>query len=150
MAGSEATRISLEPGAKLITIYSGDLAEKSNYQDLGRYAEVDLAIAADAEATLPYLIEACRKLITSDRKRAFAERGAKYAEAAKRTREQALEQARGPAHTRDTVCKSAVWGFDSNFSRNVFSASLRDQPVAPRARLFRHRPPSTQVLGTAG
>ncbi len=33
---------------------------KSNYQDFGRYAEVDLAIAADAEATLPALIEAAR------------------------------------------------------------------------------------------
>jgi thiamine pyrophosphate-dependent acetolactate synthase large subunit-like protein len=87
------TRSIIKPGTKLITIYSGDLSEKSNYQDIGRYAEVDLAIAADAEATLPYLIEACRKLISADRKRAFAERGAKYAEAAKRAREQALEQA---------------------------------------------------------
>ena len=82
-----------KPGAKLITIYSGDLGEKSNYQDLGRYAEVDVAIAADAEATLPSLIEACKRLITADRKRAFADRGAKLAEAAKRTKEQAIEQA---------------------------------------------------------
>lgn len=82
-----------KPGAKLITIYSGDLAEKSNYQDLGRYVEADLAIAADAEATLPYLIEACRKLITADRRRVYSERGAKYAAAAKRAREQSVEQA---------------------------------------------------------
>jgi thiamine pyrophosphate-dependent acetolactate synthase large subunit-like protein len=87
------SRSIIKPGAKLITIYSGDLAEKSNYQDLGRYSEVDLAIAADAEATLPALIEACKRLITADRKRAFSERGAKYAEAAKRTKEQSLEQA---------------------------------------------------------
>jgi acetolactate synthase-1/2/3 large subunit len=90
--GMESRSIT-KPGAKLITIYSGDLAEKSNYQDLGRYTEVDLAIAADAEATLPALIEVCRRLITPDRKRAFSERGAKYAEAAKRTKEQAIEQA---------------------------------------------------------
>ena len=90
--GMESRSIT-KPGAKLITIYSGDLAEKSNYQDLGRYTEVDLAIAADAEATLPSLIEACKRLITADRRRAFGERGAKYAEAAKRTKEQALEQA---------------------------------------------------------
>lgn len=90
--GMESRSIT-KPGAKLITIYSGDLAEKSNYQDLGRYAEVDLAIAADAEATLPSLIEACKRLITADRKRAFSERGAKCAEAAKRTKEQSLEQA---------------------------------------------------------
>jgi acetolactate synthase-1/2/3 large subunit len=90
--GMESRSIT-KPGAKLITIYSGDLAEKSNYQDLGRYTEVDLAIAADAEATLPALIEACKRLIATDRKQAFSERGAKYAEAAKRTKEQALLQA---------------------------------------------------------
>ncbi len=90
--GMESRSI-IKPGTRLITIYSGDLAEKSNYQDLGRYAEVDLAIAADAEATLPALIEACKKLITTDRKAAFAARGAKYAAAAKQTRELALQQA---------------------------------------------------------
>jgi acetolactate synthase I/II/III large subunit len=90
--GMESKSIT-KPGAKLITIYSGDLSEKSNYQDLGRFAEVDIAIAADAEATLPALIEACKRLITADRKRAFGERGAKLADAAKRTRDRAIEQA---------------------------------------------------------
>jgi acetolactate synthase-1/2/3 large subunit len=90
--GMESKSITKE-GAKLITIYSGDLSEKSNYQDLGRFAEVDVAIAADAEATLPALIEACKRLITADRKMAFSERGAKLAEAAKRTRDRAIDQA---------------------------------------------------------
>ena len=36
---------------------------------------MDLDIGADAEATLPALIEACKKLITPDRKRAMQERG---------------------------------------------------------------------------
>jgi acetolactate synthase-1/2/3 large subunit len=44
-------------GAKLATITSGDLYIKSNYQDFRRLMEVDLAIAADGEATLPTLIE---------------------------------------------------------------------------------------------
>ncbi len=52
----------------MITIYAGDLFSKSNYQDFGRYDEVDLAIAADAQATLPMLIDECRKLITPERK----------------------------------------------------------------------------------
>ena len=82
-----------KPGAKLITIYSGDLYGKSNYQDFGRYAEVDLSIAADAEATLPALIEACKRLITPDRKRAMMERGAKLAEASRAARERDIEQA---------------------------------------------------------
>ena len=90
--GMESRTIT-RPDAKVITIYSGDLAEKSNYQDLGRYQETAVAMAADAEATLPYLIEACKKLITDDRRRTYAARGAKYAEAAKRARAQAIEQA---------------------------------------------------------
>ena len=36
------------PDVKLISISSGDLYDKSNYQDFQRYTEVDLAIAADA------------------------------------------------------------------------------------------------------
>jgi acetolactate synthase I/II/III large subunit len=80
-------------GAKIITIFAGDLYGKSNYQDFGRYAEVDLAIAADAEATLPDLIEECRKLITADRKAAFEQRGAKLAEVSKKNRERDIEQA---------------------------------------------------------
>jgi len=82
-----------KPGAKLITIYSGDLYGKSNYQDFGRYAEVDLSIAADAEATLPALIEACKKLITPDRRSAMQARGAKLAEASKALRERDIELA---------------------------------------------------------
>src|SRR5438105_3438967 len=80
-------------GAKLVSITSNDLYLKSNYQDFQRYTEVDLAIAADVEATLPSLIEACRRLITADRKRVFEERGKKFAAA----HAQASEQARSAA-----------------------------------------------------
>jgi acetolactate synthase I/II/III large subunit len=82
-----------KPGAKLISITAGDLFLHSNYQDFERYPEVDLAIAADAEATLPSLIEAVKRLITPDRKRAFDDRGAKLAAAAK----DALDRARSEA-----------------------------------------------------
>jgi len=80
-------------GAKTINVSSMDLFLKSNIQDFGHYgADVDLDIGADAEATLPSLIEACKKLITPDRKRAIAERGAKIAEAHRKQRIQAIEQ----------------------------------------------------------
>ena len=71
-------------GVKLATITAGDLYLKSNYQDFQRYPEVDVAIAADAEATLPSLIEAVKRLITDDRRRAFQERGARLAAAESR------------------------------------------------------------------
>ena len=70
-----------KPGTKLISITANDLYLKSNYQDFQRYQPVDLAVAADAEATLPSLTEAVKRQITDDRKRAFADRGAKIAAA---------------------------------------------------------------------
>jgi len=82
-----------KPGTKLVTISPTDLYLKSNYQDFQRYTELDMAIAADAEATLPSLIEACKRLITSDRRRVYEERGKKLAAA----HAQALEQARTAA-----------------------------------------------------
>jgi thiamine pyrophosphate-dependent acetolactate synthase large subunit-like protein len=87
------SRPRLRTGTKVITITSGDLYTKSNYQDFQRFLEVQLAIAADAEATLPSLIEAVKRLVTADRRRVFDERGAKFREAAaaaeRRTREDA-------------------------------------------------------------
>ena len=80
-------------GVKLISITAGDLYMKGNYQDSQRYAEVDLAIAADAEATLPPLIEAINRLITDDRRRALDDRGKQLAA----DRQGLLDQARTAA-----------------------------------------------------
>jgi acetolactate synthase I/II/III large subunit len=82
-----------QSGAKLISITATDLYTKSNYQDFQRYQEVDLAIAADAEATLPSLIETVKRLITSDRKEFFRDRGVKLAA----THQRAVERARTDA-----------------------------------------------------
>jgi thiamine pyrophosphate-dependent acetolactate synthase large subunit-like protein len=87
------SRPTTKADAKLITITAGDLFSRSNYQDFGRYTEVDLAIAADAEATLPALIEACKRLMTPDRKRVAEERGRKLADEHKRTRDRDFDQA---------------------------------------------------------
>jgi thiamine pyrophosphate-dependent acetolactate synthase large subunit-like protein len=90
--GMDVQRL-LKAGAKLVTLSSNDLLTKSNYQDAGRYIEADLAIPADAEATLPALIEACKRLITPDRRRAFDERGKRVAEMTAAQYEQNLAQA---------------------------------------------------------
>ena len=82
-----------KPDAKLISITAGDLYLKSNYQDFQRYTEVDLAMAADAEATLPSLIEGVKRRSTDDRKRAFQDRGAKLAAAHQRMLDQARTDA---------------------------------------------------------
>ena len=109
-----AARPVTQPSAKLITISTVDLLGKSNYQDFGRYAEVDLAIAGDAEATLPALIEALKRALTSDRRIAIGARGARLAEETRRKREQALEQ--------------AAWGWDASpITTARLSAELWDQ-----------------------
>jgi len=76
-----SSRAIIKTGTKLISITAGDLYVKGNYQDFQRYPEVDLAIAADAEATLPSLIEAVKRQINADRKRVLQERGGKLADA---------------------------------------------------------------------
>ena len=85
-----STRALTRPGTKIISITSGDLYVKANYQDFQRFAEVDLPIAADGEATLPALVDAVRRATNADRKRVFESRGAKLAEASRA----ALERAR--------------------------------------------------------
>ena len=88
-----SSRSLVRPGTRVISISTRDLYTKSNYQDFQRFSEVDVAIAADAEATLPSLIEACKRLVTADRRRAFEERGTRIAAA----NAQALERARTEA-----------------------------------------------------
>ena len=71
----------IKPATKLISINADDLYTKSNYQDFDRLPEVDLAIAADGQSTLPALTEAVKRLMTDDRRRAFEQRGAQLAKA---------------------------------------------------------------------
>jgi len=90
---TRSSQLLTKQGAKLVSITSSDLYLKSNYQNFQRYTEVDMAIAADPEATLPSLIEAVKKLVTPERRRIFEERGKRLAAASA----QALEQARAAA-----------------------------------------------------
>jgi acetolactate synthase-1/2/3 large subunit len=76
-----ASRPSTKKGAKTITLGVRDLYMKSNYQDFGRYQDVDLSIAGDGEASLPALTEAVKRLIDEGRKSAFDTRGKKLAAA---------------------------------------------------------------------
>ena len=78
-----STRRVAKPTAKLISISTGDLYIRANYQDFRRMQEVDLAIAADGEATLPPLIEAVKRLTTADRRRVYEERGIHLAQASR-------------------------------------------------------------------
>ena len=91
---ADAARAARVNGRKTISICSELLFQGSNIHDFGRYADVDLAIAADSEATLPLLIEEIRRVMTPERKAAAEARGARVAAAHKRALAAALDQAR--------------------------------------------------------
>jgi len=100
-------------GAKIITISAIDLNHKSNYQDFGRYLEADLAITGDPEATLPELVEAVKKLITPDRRRALDERGKKIAEMNRQARARDRELAAigwGASPVSTARLSAELWG----------------------------------------
>jgi thiamine pyrophosphate-dependent acetolactate synthase large subunit-like protein len=88
-----SSRSILKPGAKTMAISTRDLGIKANYQEFQRLPELDVAIAGDAEATLPSLVDAVKRLITSDRRRVFEERGRKLAEASQNAHERARVEA---------------------------------------------------------
>lgn len=90
---TSAARAARARGAKTINISSVNLFMKSNIQDFGHYAEVDLDMGADGEATLPALTEGAKKLLTADRRRTLEDRGAKLTAAHKQARNQAVELA---------------------------------------------------------
>ena len=87
------THSSLKQGTKLISISGFDLFTRSNYWHFSHYQEPDMAIAADAEATLPALIEEVKRLIPSSKRSAIKARGAKLAEINKNNRQRDREYA---------------------------------------------------------
>jgi acetolactate synthase-1/2/3 large subunit len=88
-----SSRPSYKTSAKLVTLGSRDLYMKSNYQDFGRYQDIDLAIGGDAESSLPTLIEQVKILIDDGKRSAFAARGKKLAA----SHHAAVEQAKADA-----------------------------------------------------
>ena len=87
--GTNGTRI--KEGTKLVSISSVELNTKANYQDFQRFQAVDVSMAADAEATLPALIEAVKQAGPS---KAGLER---RAAAAKKARAEGMARAREAA-----------------------------------------------------
>jgi acetolactate synthase I/II/III large subunit len=100
--GMNETR--MKDDAKLIAISSVELNTKANMQDFQRYQPVDIMMPADAEASLPLLIDFVKSAITSERRTVFEQRGAalrkSYEQARVRTRQAAaLGWDAGPVST---------------------------------------------------
>jgi len=146
------TRRLARPTAKMITITTGDLYIRANYQDFRRMQEVDLAIAADGEATLPSLIEAVKRLTTGDRRRVFEERGAKLAEASRaaseRTRVGASYAWDASPISTARLC-AEVWGQIKNEDWSLVSSYYSPDTGGWARRLWDFNK-SYQWLGHAG
>ncbi|RXZ38732.1 thiamine pyrophosphate-binding protein [Oxalobacteraceae bacterium CAVE-383] len=56
---------SARPDVQLLAISSGYMYSKSNFGDVQRYQEAQVTVAADVQTTLPYLIDAIRKVAGS-------------------------------------------------------------------------------------
>jgi thiamine pyrophosphate-dependent acetolactate synthase large subunit-like protein len=95
--GSGTRESRIKPDTKLISISSVELNTKSNYQDFQRFQTVDVPMAADAEATLPALIEAVKAAIPADRKAAFDKRG------------EALKKAHAEQQARTRAAAAVAW-----------------------------------------
>jgi thiamine pyrophosphate-dependent acetolactate synthase large subunit-like protein len=80
-------------GVKVISISTHDFLVHSNYQDFQRYVGADINIAADAQTTLPSLIEAVRREAASGGKSANEIRGEKLRQAFRAS----VDRARGEA-----------------------------------------------------
>ena len=93
--GLQQSRV--KPGTKLISINSSELLTKSNYQDFQRFQVVDIGMPADAQATMPSLIEAVKSALPSDKKAAIDKRG------------EAFRKAKAEAHDRTREAAAIAW-----------------------------------------
>ncbi len=83
-----------KPDVAIITLGTGELFWRSNYQNFQRYYGADLSIAGDAQATLPELIEAVKRALPRASSGARERRAAGWRAAHATRRERALEAAR--------------------------------------------------------
>jgi thiamine pyrophosphate-dependent acetolactate synthase large subunit-like protein len=125
----------IRPGTKLVSIGAAPLYIKANYQDFQRYQEIDLSIPADAEATLPYLIEAVKHLLPADRKAALAARGEKL-NAAHQQAIRALKQDALYAWDASPIATSRlaaeVWEAIRNEDWSIGGISSNNRPLWPQ------------------
>ena len=84
--GIQESRI--KDSTKLISISTIEMRTKANYQDFQRFQVTDVSMSADAEATLPALIEAVKAAIPASRKAAIERRG----EASRKAKAEARER----------------------------------------------------------
>src|SRR5262249_58184452 len=77
-----------------VTINSAELLTKSNYQDFQRFQTTDIGMVGDAEASLPFLIEAVKSALPNEKKAAFEKRAEGYKKAKQQAHDRNRQAAR--------------------------------------------------------
>ncbi len=72
------TVLRIKPGTKVINIASLYSLGDGNFQDQQRFYQADMAIAGESAASLPYLIDAVNRAMTSERRSQNAQREAHF------------------------------------------------------------------------
>lgn len=87
------TTMRIKPGTTVISINALYLQGQGNYQDQQRFYNPTMPIAGDSEASLPYLIDAINRAVTSERRAQNTARAAHFADVWTKRRRDNLAQA---------------------------------------------------------
>ena len=87
------TTMKIKPSTTVISINSMYMQGQGNYQDQQRFYQPTMPIAGDSEASLPYLIDAVNRAMTSERRAQNVARAARFSDAFTKRREANLVQA---------------------------------------------------------
>jgi acetolactate synthase I/II/III large subunit len=115
-----------KPNTRLVSINSVELNTKANYQDFQRFLSVDVSMPADAEATLPALVEAVKSAIADERRAAISRRGEAYRKTYAKVREASRQAAAiawdaSPISTARLVME--LWGQIETLNWSLVSSS---------------------------
>jgi acetolactate synthase I/II/III large subunit len=75
------TVMKIKPTTTVVSINTMYMQGQGNYQDQQRFYQPTMAVAGDAEASLPYLIDAVNRAMTSERRAQNATRSARFMDA---------------------------------------------------------------------
>ena len=87
------TAMKIKPTTAVISISTMYMQGQGNYQDQQRFYQPTMAVAGDPEASLPYLIEAVKRAMTSERSAQNTARSARFMDAFTARRKVNLTQA---------------------------------------------------------
>jgi thiamine pyrophosphate-dependent acetolactate synthase large subunit-like protein len=87
------TAMKIKPTTAVISISTMYMQGQGNYQDQQRFYQPTMAVAGDPEASLPYLIEAVKRAMTSERSAQNTARSARFMDAFTTRRKVNLTQA---------------------------------------------------------